>query len=79
MNSSNPFPLQERIVKLEEQANSLYSHGDLEGAMDLYKECERLARELGDESSVARMLGNQGNVLTIRGQLDGALAVYRGI
>jgi len=46
-------PLEERIAKLADQANNLYSHGDLEGAMTLYKEGEQQSRELGDEAWVA--------------------------
>jgi tetratricopeptide (TPR) repeat protein len=76
--ANDSLPLKERFAKLEEQANSLYCRGDLDGAMALYTECERLAQELGDETRMAGLLGNKANVLTIRGDLDGALELYRG-
>ena len=56
-------PLQERIAKIECQANILSGHGDPEGALALYKEAERLSRELEDKWVLLRVLGNQANIL----------------
>lgn len=41
------------------RAPTLYARGDLDGAMALYKEQERLCRELGTPQGLALSLANQ--------------------
>jgi hypothetical protein len=48
---------------LGSQANILYARGDLDGAMALHKEQERLCRELGNKDGLMRSLGNQASIL----------------
>ena len=51
--------------------------GDLDGAMELLKEEERICRELGNKDGLQRTLGNQANILYARGDLDGAIATLQ--
>jgi tetratricopeptide (TPR) repeat protein len=62
---------------LGNQGNILYSRGDLDSAMALYKEQQRICEELGDKAGLSRSLGNQGNILYSRGDLDGAMALRK--
>ena len=62
---------------LGNQALILKARGDLEGALALHKEQERICRELGDPDGLHRSLGNQANILYARGDLDGAMALYK--
>jgi nephrocystin-3 len=62
---------------LGNQANILYARGDLDGAMALYKEQERICRELGNKDGLQHTLGNQANIHYARGDLDGAMALYK--
>jgi nephrocystin-3 len=62
---------------LGNQAVILYSRGDLDGAMALHKEQERLCRELGNKDGLSNSLANQANILYSRGNLDGATALFK--
>jgi tetratricopeptide (TPR) repeat protein len=55
----------------------LRDRGDLDGAMALHKEEERLCRELGDKDGLQRTLGNQALISYDRGDLDGAMALHK--
>jgi tetratricopeptide (TPR) repeat protein len=70
-------PLQERIAKLENQANILSDRGDLDGAVALFKEAESLCLELGNKDGLLRALLSQANILYSRGDLDGAMVLYK--
>src|ERR1035438_9306939 len=54
---------------LNNQGAILKGRGDLDGAMALHKEEERLCRELGDKDGLQASLGNQANILAVRGDL----------
>ena len=45
--------------------------------MSLHKEEERICRELGNKDGLSISLANQANILTDRGDLDGAMALYK--
>ena len=62
---------------LGNQANILYSRGDLDDAMALHKESERLCRELGNKDALQASLGNQALILCSRLDLDGAMALFK--
>ncbi len=55
----------------------LWRRGDLDGAMALHKEDERICRELGDLYGLQASLGNLGLILWQRGDLDGAMALSK--
>jgi tetratricopeptide (TPR) repeat protein len=55
----------------------LQDRGDLDGAMALHKEEERICRELGDKDGLSTSLGNQALILSDREDLDGAMALYK--
>jgi tetratricopeptide (TPR) repeat protein len=59
------------------QANSLYVRGNLDGAMALLKESERICRELGNKDGLQACLGNQAGILRDRGDMDGAMALLK--
>ncbi len=59
------------------QAVILRIRGDLDGAMALHKEEERLCRELGNKDGLQRTLGNQALILYDRGDLDGAMVLHK--
>jgi len=59
------------------QANTLCAREDLDGAMALHREQERICRELGTRTGSQPPLGNQANILYVRGDLDGAMALHR--
>ena len=66
-------------VSLGYQGRSLLARGDLDGAMALWKEVERLFRELRDRYGLAHTLGNQALILKARGDLDGATALWEEV
>lgn len=59
------------------QANILYAQGELDGAMVIYKEQERICRELGDNEGLSISLGNQAAILADWGNLDGAMELHK--
>jgi tetratricopeptide (TPR) repeat protein len=59
------------------QALILKARGDLDGAMALHREEERICRELGNRDGLQRTLGNQALILYARGDLDGAMALHK--
>jgi len=62
---------------LGNQALILYARGDLDGAMALHKEKERICKELGHKYGLSISLGNQGVILYFRGDLDGAMVLFK--
>jgi tetratricopeptide (TPR) repeat protein len=60
---------------LGNQGVILLERGDLDGAMALYQEQERLCRQLGNLNGVQVSLGNQALILEKRGELDRAMAL----
>ncbi len=62
---------------LGNQALILYARGDLDGAMALHKEQERICRQLGNLDGLQATLGNQALILEDRGDLDGAMALHK--
>jgi tetratricopeptide (TPR) repeat protein len=61
------------------QALILQTRGDLDGALALLHEQERLCRRLNDPVGLYRALGNQALVLQVRGDLDGAMNLLREV
>ena len=59
------------------QTNILAERGDLDGAMALYKEQERICRDLGNINGLQSSLGNQALILKDRGDLDGAMKLMK--
>jgi tetratricopeptide (TPR) repeat protein len=57
-------------------ANGLEERAAEADAMGLYKEKERLCRELGNKDGLNRALEGQANILYARGNLDDAMALY---
>ena len=64
-------------ASLGNQALILAARGDLDGAMALHKEKERICRELGDKAGLQLSLNNQALILKDRGDLDGAIALHK--
>jgi tetratricopeptide (TPR) repeat protein len=64
-------------ASLGQQGDILYTRGDLDGALALFKEQELVGRELGNKNMISYALGNQGNVLHARGDMDGAMALHK--
>ena len=64
---------------LNNQALILKARGDLDGAMALHKEVERLCRELDNKLVLSISLGNQALILKARGNLDGAMALHKEV
>lgn len=60
---------------LGSQAAILKVRGDLDGAMALQKEQERICRELGSKEGLASSLCNQVLILKVRGDPHGAMAL----
>lgn len=50
---------------------------DYNGAMALYKEVERICRDIGNVYSLQISLGNPALILQARGDLDGAMALLK--
>lgn len=59
------------------QAVILRNRGDLEGALALHKQEEKLCRKTGDKHGLQRTLGNQALILRMRGDLKGALSLLK--
>ena len=55
----------------------LFDRGDLDGAMALHEEEERICLELGSKAGLQASLGSQANILYARGDLDGAMALHK--
>ncbi|MBN2131662.1 MAG: DUF4062 domain-containing protein [Sedimentisphaerales bacterium] len=64
-------------VCLGNQANILYARGDLDGAIALFKDVERICRQLGNLDGLQACLGNQAGILYARGDLDRAMALHK--
>jgi tetratricopeptide (TPR) repeat protein len=62
---------------LGEQALIFMDLGNLDDAMTLLKEQERICRELGNSDSLQASLGNQANILHSRGDLNNAMALHK--
>ena len=56
-----------------------WSLGELDTAMALHKEQERICRQLGNLDGLSRTLGNQALILKDRGDLDGAMALFKEV
>jgi hypothetical protein len=59
------------------QALILYARGELDGAMELHQEEERICRELGNKDGLQASLGNQALTLKARGDLDSAMVLHK--
>jgi tetratricopeptide (TPR) repeat protein len=70
----NPHGLQ---ITLGNQARVLEAQGDLDGALALLQEQERICRQLGNQLGLQIALTNQGSVLQARGQAEEALALLQ--
>jgi tetratricopeptide (TPR) repeat protein len=64
-------------VSLENQASILNARGDLDGAMSLLKEDERICRQLGNLDGLSAALGDQALILHARGDLVGAMTLHQ--
>ena len=64
-------------ASLGNQALILQAWGQLDQAMALHKEQERICRELADKAGLQASLGNQALILKAWGQLDQATALLR--
>jgi len=64
-------------VSLGNQALILQVRGDLDGAMALHKEEERICRQLGNPEGLATSLANQASILKEQEKPDEALALAR--
>jgi tetratricopeptide (TPR) repeat protein len=62
---------------LGNQGVLLEHHGDLDGALALHKEQERLCRRLGNIHFLSSSVGNQAWILIGRGDLDGAMPLLQ--
>jgi predicted ATPase len=66
-----------RVKALRGAGMLAYRRGDYAKAVALYEESLALARELGDQTGIARALTQQGgNVFALRGDLDAAMALF---
>ena len=66
-------------VCLGNQALILQVKGDLDGAMTLHKEEERICCQLGDPAGLQASLGNQAGILRAKGDLGGAMALMKDV
>ena len=64
-----------RLVAIGNKANILKNRGDLEGALILLEEKERICRESSNEEGLQATLGNRAGILRVREDLDGALCL----
>jgi tetratricopeptide (TPR) repeat protein len=62
---------------LGSQGVSLEARGDLDQAMALYKEQERICRQVKHLEGLGTSLGNQGVILQIRGDWDAAMTLHK--
>ncbi len=62
---------------LGNQALILYARGDLDRAMGLLKDQERICRELGNKAGLQFSLGYRALILRARGDLGGAIALIK--
>ncbi len=62
---------------LGNQAHIFYACGELDEAMRLYKEQERMCRELGNKDGLSRSLAGQALILQDRGELDEAMRLHK--
>ncbi len=69
----------EEAVLLGNQALILAARGDLDAAMVLHKEGERICRQLDNADGLQASLGNQALILRARGDLDGAIALLKEV
>jgi tetratricopeptide (TPR) repeat protein len=70
--------LREHVSIWRNELAYLYqSLGDIDRAMALLKEQERIARQLGNLNDLQTSLGNQALILKARGDLDGAMALLK--
>jgi len=60
-------------------ANIHHDLGDLDGAMKLYREQERICRELDNKAGLLASLGNQALILKIRGYPYDAMKLYKEV
>lgn len=58
------------------KAVTLKARGELDEAMRLHREQERLCRMAGDNGGLQVSIGNQANILKVRGALDEATRLY---
>ena len=63
------------VASLKNRVKIVHDHRDLDGAMALYEEAERLYRELGDKEGALASLRDHANALRERRDLDGILAL----
>jgi tetratricopeptide (TPR) repeat protein len=75
--SDDPVVQKALVLWMSEIANHYYLLGELDKAMSLLKEQERLCRELGYKQGLQASLGNQALILQARGNLNGAMALYK--
>jgi tetratricopeptide (TPR) repeat protein len=64
-------------ASLGNRGDVLARGGDLDGAMAIYLQEERLCRELGNRAGLAAALGHQASIHKRRGFLDGAMSLFR--
>jgi predicted nucleotide-binding protein len=57
-----------------DRAMALEQEGDSDGALELFKEGERVSRELDDPDGLVSFLGSEAMILERRGDPDGAMA-----
>ncbi len=66
-----------RPPRCTQMANVAVTRGDLDGALDLYRQSLDIKERLGDAQGKAATLHQMANVAVTRGDLDGALDLYR--
>jgi len=64
---------------LGNQANILYSRGDLDAAMALYKEAERICRQLDDLDGIASSLCGQALIMRAHRDLSAAMSLHKEV
>lgn len=62
---------------LNHQATILQSRGELDAALRLNKESERICRELGNKFGLAKSLGGQANIFYAWGELDESMRLLK--
>ena len=65
------------LVSLGNQAMIWRATGNLERALDLHREKERISRELGNQKALAISLGNIGNIYADQGEWEAAMDHYK--